>query len=91
MVPLLGQAQAEGGLVIAAAVYAELLAHPRATPQFVDEFLISTRIAIDSIWVNRFGEMRQAALPFMLSAAGAQGVAALSGFLWTFSSALTPC
>jgi predicted nucleic acid-binding protein len=44
---LLGRAQAEGGLVIAAAVYAELLAHPGATIQFVDEFLISTRIAID--------------------------------------------
>jgi predicted nucleic acid-binding protein len=55
MFPLLGQAQAEGGLVIAAAVYAELLAHPRATRQFVDEFLISTRIVIDfdlgeSVW-----------------------------------------
>ena len=55
MVQLLGHAHVEGGLVIAAAVYAELLAHPRATRQFVDEFLTSTRIAIDfdlgeSVW-----------------------------------------
>jgi predicted nucleic acid-binding protein len=55
MTQLLGRAQAEGGLVIAPAVYAELLAHPGASVQFVDEFLISTRIAIDfdlgeSVW-----------------------------------------
>jgi predicted nucleic acid-binding protein len=63
MVQLLGRAQAEGGLVIAAAVYAELLAHPGATEQFVDEFLISTRISIDfdlgeAVWrdaAGRFG------------------------------------
>jgi predicted nucleic acid-binding protein len=60
MVQLLGRAQAEGGLVIAAAVYAELLAHPGASEQFVDEFLISTRIAIDfelgeSVWRNAAG------------------------------------
>jgi predicted nucleic acid-binding protein len=60
MVQLLGRAQAEGGLVIAAAVYAELLAHPGATAQFVDEFLISTRIAVDfdlgeSVWRDAGG------------------------------------
>jgi len=41
--------------VIAAPVFAELLAHPRATAPFVDEFLNSTRIAVDfdlgeSVW-----------------------------------------
>jgi predicted nucleic acid-binding protein len=60
MVQLLGRAQSEGGLVIAAAVYAELLAHPGATGQFVDEFLISTRIALDfdlgeSVWRDAAG------------------------------------
>ena len=46
--------------MIAAAVYAELLAHPGATGQFVDEFLISTRIALDfdlgeSVWRDAAG------------------------------------
>ena len=55
MVQALGRAQSEGGLVIAAPVFAELLAHPRATAPFVDEFLNSTRIAVDfdlgeSVW-----------------------------------------
>ena len=44
MAQWLGRAQAEGGLVIAAAVYVELLAHPGATRQFVDEFLISSLV-----------------------------------------------
>ena len=47
MVQLLGQAQGEGGLVIAAPVYAELLAHPGATGKFVDEFLTATRITVE--------------------------------------------
>ena len=33
--------------MIAAPVFAELLAHPKATERFVDEFLESTRIAVD--------------------------------------------
>jgi predicted nucleic acid-binding protein len=44
---LLGQAQTVGGLVICAPVYAELLAHPRATVQFVQEFLATTGIAVE--------------------------------------------
>lgn len=43
----LGRAYQEGGLVIAAPVYAELLAHPSATESFVDAFLQSTNVAID--------------------------------------------
>jgi predicted nucleic acid-binding protein len=55
MAEALGRAQAEGGLVISAPVFAELLAHPRATALFVDEFLESTRITVDfdlgeSVW-----------------------------------------
>src|SRR5579863_2470436 len=36
-----------GGLVICAPVYAELLAHPKASAAFVDDFLNETGIAID--------------------------------------------
>jgi hypothetical protein len=43
----LNQAAAAGGLVICAAVYAELLAHPKAHHDFVDGFLSSTGISID--------------------------------------------
>ena len=41
---LLGRASSEGALVVAAPVYAELMAHPKATPRFVDQFLASTRV-----------------------------------------------
>jgi predicted nucleic acid-binding protein len=43
----LEDAAAAGGLVICAVVYAELLAHPKASPDFVDGFLAATDIAID--------------------------------------------
>jgi predicted nucleic acid-binding protein len=43
----LESAQRDGGLVIAAPVYAELLAHPQASEQFVNDFLADTGIAID--------------------------------------------
>jgi predicted nucleic acid-binding protein len=46
---------AEGALVICPVVYAELLAHPKASPDFVDDFLAATDILIDfsigeSVW-----------------------------------------
>src|SRR5258706_12431595 len=44
---VLDQAATDGGLVVCAAVYAELLAHPKAKLNFVDDFLSSTRISID--------------------------------------------
>lgn len=47
MVGLLGQAGSEGGLVICGPVYAELLAHPKATEQFLDEFLSTTNVVVD--------------------------------------------
>ena len=43
----LEDAAAAGGLVICAVVYAELLAHPKASPDFVDGFLAATDIAVD--------------------------------------------
>jgi hypothetical protein len=43
----LGEARAQGGLVICAPVFAELLAHPSVTPDFVEEFLRETGIAVD--------------------------------------------
>jgi len=43
----LAQALGEGGLVICAPVYAELLAHPSASQRFVDEFLLETGITVD--------------------------------------------
>lgn len=47
MADALGRAQNEGGLVICAPVYAELLAHPKARPSFVDEFLSRTHVVTD--------------------------------------------
>ena len=44
---LLGQAHEQGGLVICGPVYVELLAHPKATPEFVDSFLATTRITVE--------------------------------------------
>jgi len=43
----LAEAHAQGGLVICAPVYAELLAHPSANQRFVDDFLGETGIAVD--------------------------------------------
>jgi hypothetical protein len=41
------KARSEGGLVICAPVYCELLAYPSATRQFVQEFLGETGILVD--------------------------------------------
>jgi predicted nucleic acid-binding protein len=43
----LGHAKTEGGLVVSAPVYAELLAYPKATESFVNDFLADTGIAVD--------------------------------------------
>lgn len=43
----LGDAKTEGGLVVGAPVYAELLAYPKATESFVNGFLADTAIAVD--------------------------------------------
>jgi predicted nucleic acid-binding protein len=43
----LGDARAEGGLVVGAPVYAELLAYPKATESFVNGFLADTGIVVD--------------------------------------------
>jgi predicted nucleic acid-binding protein len=40
----LGNAKKEGGLVVSAPVYAELLAYPKATESFVNDFLADTGI-----------------------------------------------
>ena len=44
---LLGRAGDEGGLVICAPVYIELLAYPRATRTFLEQFLATTRVVTD--------------------------------------------
>src|SRR6266571_7227323 len=53
----LGNAKAEGGLVVSGPVYAELLASPKATESFVNDFLADTGIAVDfafqqPVWVE---------------------------------------
>ena len=53
----LGNAKTEGGLVVGAPVYAELLAHPKATESFVNGFLADTGIDVDfefqqSVWLE---------------------------------------
>ena len=47
MAALLGQAKNQGGLVICAPVYVELLAYPKATRSLVDQFLTRTYIVTD--------------------------------------------
>ena len=49
MEALLSRASHEGGLVVCGPVYAELLAHPKATERFVDEFLTTTGIDVDCL------------------------------------------
>ncbi len=41
------KAKQEGGLIISAAVYAELLAYPNATKTFLDTFISTTNIQVD--------------------------------------------
>lgn len=43
----LGRVAAEGALVVCGPVYAELVAHPKVTQQFVDQFLATTRVEVD--------------------------------------------
>jgi hypothetical protein len=43
----LGNAKTDVGLVVGAPVYAELLAHPKATESFVNSFLADTGIDVD--------------------------------------------
>ena len=64
MIEMLGEARSAGGLVISGVVYAELLAFPKASQKFVDEFLKTTEIQIDfaiseTAWLeaaHRFGK-----------------------------------
>jgi hypothetical protein len=44
---LLGRAKNEGGLVISAPVYVELLAYPKATRTFLEQFLAATHVVTD--------------------------------------------
>lgn len=60
MAELLEQGQAAGALIIAAPVYAELLAYPRADESFIKRFLAETDIRVDfalaeGVW-SRAGE-----------------------------------
>ena len=47
MAGLLARAKNEGGLVVCAPVYAELLAYPNPTRAFLDQFLAGTHIVPD--------------------------------------------
>ena len=44
---LLGRIASEGALAVSAPVYAELMANPKASQQFVDQFLATTRVEVD--------------------------------------------
>ncbi|RXH57420.1 type II toxin-antitoxin system VapC family toxin [Granulicella sibirica] len=48
----LGRAKQEGAILISPVVYAELLAHPRASESFIDQFVERTGIEVDF----RFGD-----------------------------------
>ncbi len=53
----LGNSKNEGGLVVGAPVYAELLAYPSATESFVNQFLADTGIVVDfalqqDVWID---------------------------------------
>jgi hypothetical protein len=43
----LARAAGDGSLRVCGAVYAELLAYPKATPEFVDSFFRDTRVTVD--------------------------------------------
>lgn len=43
----LDNAYERGGLIIGAAVYAELMAFPRRTEKFLDKFLADTQVSVD--------------------------------------------
>ncbi len=43
----LGEAKSGGGLVIAAPVYAELLAYPKVTVSFIEEFIARTGLILE--------------------------------------------
>ena len=49
MADVLAQAANEGALVICAPVYVELMAYPKATGQYLDQFLASTRVEVDFV------------------------------------------
>src|SRR5260370_18761336 len=56
----LGNAKTEGGLVVGAPVYAELLAYPKATESFVNSFLEDTGIDVafefqQRVWLEAVG------------------------------------
>jgi predicted nucleic acid-binding protein len=46
----LHEAKAHGALLITPVVYAELLAHPKASKRFADDFLADTGITVDFAW-----------------------------------------
>jgi hypothetical protein len=53
----LGDARSHGALLICPVVYAELLAYPRVTEEFIRRFLADTGIAVDfgleeSVWLD---------------------------------------
>ena len=50
---LLGRVATEGALTVCGPVYAELVAHPKVTQQFVDQFLASTRVEVDFVLDER--------------------------------------
>jgi len=70
VVSALAGASSEGGIVISAVVYAELLAHPKVTEEGVNGFLDETGIFVDfdlqkPVWLNaghrfaRYAERRR--------------------------------
>lgn len=70
----LGDAKIDGGLVIGAPVYAELIAHPRATEAFVSNFISDTGIVLDfeldqQVWLEagrrfaRYAKRRRRSTP----------------------------
>jgi len=53
----LGEAKQDGAIVLSGVVYAELLAYPRATEAFVNQFISATGIVIqfrcdDEVWIE---------------------------------------
>jgi predicted nucleic acid-binding protein len=70
----LGDAKIDGGLVIGAPVYAELLAHPKATEAFLSNFISDTGIVLDfeldqQVWLEtgrrfaRYAKRRRRSTP----------------------------
>jgi len=79
------KARGEGGLVMSAPVYCELLAYPSATRHFVQQFCRETGIFLDFLLDEQVWDGRPTLLWLMSNAVVSHEPALPSGCWWTSS------